>query len=74
MAAGGRARSLGSAVAALVVMQVAAGFVNVLLLAPVWLQLVHLLLADLIWLSYVLLGAQVLGQEQPAGRVAALES
>lgn len=58
---------LALAVAALVPIQVAAGFVNVLLLAPVWMQLVHLLLADLLWISFVLLGAHALG----AGSVAA---
>lgn len=42
-----------------VVAQLAAGFVNVLLLAPVWMQVVHLLLADLVWLSLVLLSASV---------------
>ncbi len=31
------------------------GFVNLLLLAPIWTQLVHLLLADIVWISIVLL-------------------
>ncbi|MBP1634528.1 MAG: ctaA [Acidobacteria bacterium] len=61
---------LAFAVAALVLIQLAAGFVNVLLLAPVWMQLAHLLLADLLWISFVLLAAQVLGSpvgsRQPA--------
>jgi heme A synthase len=35
--------------------QLVAGFVNVLLLAPVWMQIVHLLLADTLWITYVLL-------------------
>lgn len=43
----------------LIVVQLGAGFVNVLLLAPVWMQIVHLLLADLVWLSLVLLSASV---------------
>jgi heme A synthase len=63
---GGRGRILGTAVAAIVVAQVAAGFVNVLLLAPVWMQLLHLLLADLLWIAFVLLGAQVLSDEPRA--------
>ncbi len=41
-------------------LQVLAGLTNVLLLAPIWMQLVHLLLADAVWISLVLLGAQVL--------------
>ena len=58
---GQRRRSrLAFAVAALVPIQVAAGFVNVLLLAPVWMQLVHLLLADLLWIAFVLYGASAL--------------
>jgi protoheme IX farnesyltransferase len=50
---------LGRALAILIVVQLAAGFVNVLLLAPVWMQIVHLLLADLVWISLVLLSASV---------------
>lgn len=44
----------------LVFLQVMAGAVNVLLLAPVWLQVVHLLLADLLWIAFLLLGASAL--------------
>jgi heme A synthase len=32
-----------------------AGMTNLFLLAPVWLQLVHLLMADVLWISLVLL-------------------
>jgi heme A synthase len=46
--------------------QIAAGVVNLLLLAPVWMQLVHLLLADLLWITLVLLCASLLAaREQP---------
>ncbi|MGE0455880.1 MAG: COX15/CtaA family protein [Vicinamibacteria bacterium] len=53
----------------LVVAQSFAGFLNVTLLAPVWLQVVHLLLADLLWISLVLLTASVLavGERSEAG-------
>lgn len=34
--------------------QLVLGVVNVLLLAPVWMQLIHLLLADVIWIFFVL--------------------
>jgi heme A synthase len=37
--------------------QMAAGLLNLALLAPVWMQLVHLLLADVAWIALVLLGA-----------------
>ncbi len=42
------------------VVQLALGFVNVILLAPVWMQMVHLLVADLLWIAFVVLGASVL--------------
>ena len=48
------------AVVALVTVQFAAGLLNAALLAPVWLQIVHLLLADLLWLALVLLSAESL--------------
>jgi hypothetical protein len=35
---------------------------NIALLAPIWLQLSHLLLADLLWIALVLLGAALLTQ------------
>jgi heme A synthase len=40
--------------------QTAAGVVNLLLRAPVWMQLVHLLLADALWISLILLCAGTL--------------
>jgi heme A synthase len=48
------------AVIGIAVGQIALGFVNVILLAPVWLQLVHLLVADALWIGFVLLGASAL--------------
>jgi len=56
--------------------QLGAGTLNLLLLAPVWMQLVHLLLADLVWIVMVLLSAAALArnlapQAQPAPAVAA---
>ena len=49
---------------ALVAAQFAAGLLNAALLAPVWLQLVHLLLADLLWLALVLLSAESLAPHE----------
>ncbi|MCB8920793.1 MAG: COX15/CtaA family protein [Ardenticatenaceae bacterium] len=46
--------------------QLAAGFVNVLLLAPVWMQMIHLLLANVVLITLVLLGMTALSHEQPA--------
>jgi heme A synthase len=43
--------------AALVLAQLAAGLVNLALLAPIPMQIVHLLLADLVWIALVRLAA-----------------
>jgi len=48
-----------------VFLQVVVGAVNLLLLAPVPLQLVHLLLADLVWMALVLLCASAVGSAPP---------
>jgi len=53
------------ALAALVVVQLTAGMVNLVLLAPVWMQLVHLMLADAVWLAAVLLGGAALAEDAP---------
>jgi heme A synthase len=45
----------------LVVAQVAAGLLDIALLAPVWMQLVHLLIADCVWITVVLTAASALG-------------
>jgi heme A synthase len=50
-------RRLGGALVAVFVLQIAAGIVNLVLLAPVPMQLVHLLLADLSWIALVLMSA-----------------
>jgi signal transduction histidine kinase len=55
-------RRLARTLVVLFVVQVAGGIANVLLLAPVWMQLVHLLLADAVWLCLVLLGAAALAK------------
>ena len=51
----------------LVAIQLAAGMVNVLLLAPVWMQIIHLLLADLVLIQFVLLAAVILAQPDSVG-------
>jgi len=39
------------------------GLLNLLLAAPVWLQMIHLLLADMLWISLVLMSAErIVGQ------------
>ncbi|QSQ11406.1 COX15/CtaA family protein [Myxococcus landrumensis] len=49
----------------LYVAQLAVGVVNVVLLAPVWLQLVHLLMADFVWMAVVSLCAAGLASDAP---------
>lgn len=51
------ARQLGLVLAGLVVIQWFLGLTNLVLLAPTWLQIVHLFAADLIWLSLILVAA-----------------
>jgi cytochrome c oxidase assembly protein subunit 15 len=54
-----RVRRAAVAAQALVAIQIALGVLNVLLLAPVGIQILHLVLADLTWLALVLLAAAV---------------
>jgi heme A synthase len=42
--------------------QLLGGFVNLALLAPTWMQIVHLLMADAAWVALVLLGSSALAQ------------
>jgi heme A synthase len=69
LARGGSAgdRRTARLVSTMVIAQVALGLLNVILLAPVWLQLTHLLVADAIWIGVVLLGASALTERSSAG-------
>jgi heme A synthase len=44
------------------ILQLIAGLINLVLLAPVPMQIIHLLLADLLWISFVLSAAVTLGE------------
>ncbi len=48
------ANRFGTGLIALVGLQLGLGVINVVLLAPVWMQLIHLLVSDFIWITYVL--------------------
>jgi len=61
------------ALAGLMLVQLVAGLVNVALLAPIWMQLVHLLLADLVWTLLVLLAARYLTTEISLSRTGSRE-
>ena len=41
-------------------LQVSCGLLNLVLLAPIWLQMVHLLLAEALWISLILMSASAL--------------
>jgi heme A synthase len=72
--AGGRVRRFATVASALVLLQLALGITNLALLAPIALQLLHLLSADAVWLSFVLLTATVtveLRAAAPRARLAA---
>jgi heme A synthase len=65
----------GRAVLVLAAVQMLGGILNVLLLAPVWMQMVHLLVADALWIAFILLGARVLAvpaQSAAGARVSTL--
>src|SRR5215469_11941008 len=47
-------------------MQIALGAMNVILLAPIWLQMTHLLIAEMFWILLVLASAELLFVEQPS--------
>jgi heme A synthase len=54
-------------------LQLLAGVVNLLLLAPVWMQIVHLLLADAVWISLIAVGAEALAAPQEEAAPEALD-
>ena len=53
---------IGRVIISLLLLQLLAGLINVLLLAPVWMQLVHLLLSDSVWIFLVLYASATLSQ------------
>lgn len=62
------ARRLGWGLVALFFTQILLGGLNVTLKAPVWMQLVHLLMADLVWICLIMLAAVAFARpaEEPA--------
>ena len=56
--------------ASLVSIQVGAGLVNVALHAPIWMQVIHLLLADAVWIAFVITGSTALAVRAPVDTVA----
>ena len=68
-------KRLSTALVMLVVLQLGAGALNVKLMAPIWMQLVHLLLSDLVWIALLLLMAVALAPSfAPQGMLRPSES
>jgi heme A synthase len=61
-----RLRSAATLALALVLLQLGVGALNITLLAPIWMQLVHLLLADVVWISLVVLTLESTHVKKPA--------
>jgi heme a synthase len=61
-------RGLGLLLLALLAVQYTLGVVNILLLAPVWLQVTHLLGADLLWTALIVLAARLTLEPKEIGQ------
>jgi heme A synthase len=59
------ARQIGRIFTILFLGQLASGSLNVILLAPVWMQLWHLFLSDLLWILLVLFAATAFARRVP---------
>jgi heme A synthase len=53
----------GNILSVLVILQLASGAVTLLMLAPIVMQLIHLLLADAVWIAFVLMSANYLAEQ-----------
>ena len=58
-------RRLAAILVGLYLTQLLIGAFNVVLLAPIWMQLVHLLMSDLILITYVIFMASAFAQPMP---------
>ena len=61
-----RGRGARRALRWLTVAQVTFGFANLAMLAPIWMQIVHLLLADLLWIALVIVSVSALSADEPS--------
>jgi len=53
-------KKLSNLIVVFFLLQLFLGGLNVVLLAPIWMQIIHLLVADLIWISFVLFANRVI--------------
>jgi heme a synthase len=61
-----RVSPLATAVMITVLVQIVIGIVNVLLLTPIWLQILHLLVGDVFWILLVLVSAELMLEDSSA--------
>ena len=61
-----RTKRFGAVVGGLILLQFVVGLVNVMLAAPLETQVIHLAIADTIWIVYLIFGASLLGERVPA--------
>ncbi len=66
-----RVHALARATSAAFFVQLALGAINVTLLAPLWLQMVHLLSADVVWVLLVCLAASALADAEASAPISA---
>ncbi len=66
------ARHLAHAATGFALLQFAVGIANVILLAPIWTQILHLLVADALWITCVLLAGRLLAADSVAAAAPAL--
>ena len=66
--AGDRTKRIGLILAVTVGLQMFVGIANVVLLTPLETQVLHLALADVLWITYVVFSAELLGEPVPAER------
>ncbi len=57
-------RRMAGLLAALFIAQIGGGLLNLLLLAPTWMQMIHLFMADAVWITLVILSAAALRPDE----------
>jgi heme A synthase len=61
-----RSKRLSGAVVIIVFSQFFIGIANIFLLTPLSMQVIHLMVADVLWIAYVFLWASLLGERKPS--------
>lgn len=64
--AGDRSKKLSGAVILIIFSQFFIGIANIYLLTPLSMQVIHLMVADVLWIAYVFLWASLMGERNPS--------